>query len=194
MMKTTKFTGMVSSLLLAFFGLVSTSAMATPIEVGSTIDVSGSLVPEPTEFGDLYLGTINGATGSFAGFYQSLYSVVFEGATPSVFCALTCGADALFVSFENDLEMIFTFDEWTINLTETSANSWLLTASGVFELFDGEGYTSSNGTVIATAQCILCDGTDGSYSASFIAVPAPATLALFGLGLAGFGFARRRKA
>ncbi len=54
-----------------------------------------------------------------------------------------------------------------------------------YGIYVGDKYTSSN--------VLVLEGTDGIYQQFEISVPEPSTVALLGLGLAGFGVLRRRR-
>ncbi len=70
-----------------------------------------------------------------------------------------------------------------INLLLSGAPNWIGDYAG--EIFGGEAlYTSASGRVLVATENL----------SKAVTVPEPASLALFGLGLAGLGFSRRKKA
>jgi hypothetical protein len=111
------------------------------------------------------------------------------------------------ISFESGVLYTLSFDlagNWRNGSTETVTASVGLSgllAEQEISLTQSTAFTTFTYTFVGdgSTQSIYFEGSGGDNigmlldNVSISSVPEPATLALFGLGLAGFGFARRRK-
>ncbi len=147
----------------------------------------------------------SGLTGSFSLFadpdQNSIPTFGADGFTPVSVAAALSGDDVLLASASNDIKLIgfpgtpgafdFIWDDFTLT---TAGSAYFIApdpfhmtvrVNGDFDQLNPVGVPDEFG-----AQDFL---VTGDVSAVF-QVPEPATLALFGLGLAGLGFGARRKA
>jgi hypothetical protein len=152
---------------------VSTSSSASPINVGQTFTVNG--------------GTLTAGAGDFA--------AVPNGTTitsPLIFTAMA-GQAFNFTSIVGSFVGNVTNASLTLNPGQRVVNVFIsgtFTPAGVLSAF---GANSETLITYSVTQTGAQESSSGSLNA-VTAVPAPMSLALFGLGLAGLGMAMRRKA
>jgi len=137
-----------------------------------TVNVDNSL--GTLTFNPNYFFTVVG-TGDLGGFNSSL-------ALGSISDASTGGATNGFLSVTDGSGGTFTFDLVSLSLSGNNAY-----ATGTSTYTDASGVAHSSSSLIFS----LTSQITNSWSAG---VPEPTTLAIFGLGLIGLGFAKRKKA
>jgi hypothetical protein len=178
--------------LLAGTAIVAATALATPaqalpiISAGSTLNAVGTATFDSTtvSFTNPAGVPVGGGTGSFAVLTSCLACVLM---TPSlVYSPFTPG-------------LVETVTEGAIIATITLTSQALAPVNGgtTLSLHDNAvltltGFAPTVGTWVYTANQF---GTSGSFSSTGIAaaVPAPASLAVLGVGLLGLGAVRMRR-
>ncbi|WP_022940379.1 PEP-CTERM sorting domain-containing protein [Psychromonas hadalis] len=167
--------------------VASTSTFATPAleEITGKLDFFGAAEATLNNNKDAVtsLNFIAGFTFLAAGDYQALNVL-----TPVTFNNITSFAPLV---LQGPLWAVggFTFDLESITLNQADTTFIRLAGSGTLK---GVGYADTAGTWTFSAD----DSTgieNGKFTFSASAVPAPATIALLGLALVGFGAARRKK-
>jgi hypothetical protein len=135
-------------------------------------------------------GVSTGISGPLQVFLGGLAGVFLGPTNPAVAPGQLVGTT--FTSLAPALgQMFFIGDGLTGNGTGTGALQTFLVPDGATRLFlgviDDGGYFDNHGSITATINAILPTATGPA------GVPEPVSLALFGIGLAGAGAARRRR-
>ncbi len=141
--------------------------------------------------------SITTASANSAGSFSTVYTGAFSalpGATGAAINLLTGNGGP--VSGKLDVSWIFdtTTEKLDITLLDSSLSGWL-GFEGVFNALDAAGNADSKiDGKLYMANGVNANGSIGSGNFVVSAVPEPASLALLGIGVAGLGFMRRRKA
>ena len=184
--------GISHIVLSAFLIFVATSAHATPIayDMELTITLNNSGAFNNVSVGSVFSADVNfdpmiGNTPGIqngSNFYLDLNGSIFDSNNMNINGPFGFGAWDF--AFNNPLPFSFidpNFDDVIIDLFDPNSSLAIQMSTSspddiTFRAFDAQGLR-----------------VDGSFVINQASVPEPATLALFGLGLAGIGFSRKKK-
>jgi hypothetical protein len=181
-------------------GSLSISSLPVPPNTAGpviAVDAAGNELPsfagatglDFTSTGELTPGTagdiqVDAASGDFAAFDQAFGTIEdfsFAGAGSADYPLPPIDGFELIVGgLEFDLE--------TIQVDFQTANTLLLSGTGIFQL---AGFDDTEGTFVFSGND---QGATFSFSVSQTTIPEPAPLALIGLGIVAFGLRRNRQA
>lgn len=154
------------------------TGVQTSLDLAVALDFTSAGAPTPNVAGPM---SIDGGTGTFAG--------ILGAGTIKDFCFIpgSCGiySSAPIASWQTSAGGA-TFDMLTVVKPFQSVNALVVTGTGLFHI---AGFDNTPGTY---SLAVTNAGTAFSFSATDTAVPEPATLALFGMGLLGVGLRQRK--
>ncbi|MFC0410182.1 PEP-CTERM sorting domain-containing protein [Roseomonas elaeocarpi] len=179
----------------ALIGLAMTPAMAAPITGTFNIAGAGSCTTTactfidfaPTLNGNAIIGSVSGSytaagftSGSGATINNFTYSPFTPGTVYTAFSVSNTSGNQASFQVTGQISATYTpIDGSGANLTIVNSGTAFLT-----------GYDPTPGFYTFTQNQF--GDTTGTFSASSVAVPEPASIALFGVGLLGLAVARRR--
>jgi hypothetical protein len=169
----------------AVIAVAASPALAAPIAAGSTLSISGANSVSATGIGFPRNGNLEVSTGSFAGLGECFRCVVLSTIT----YAPTVSSGQVFSISNAGLTSTFSLNPGaTATVIPGAPGALDIIGTGTVTL---TGYDPTQGNLsFSTQQGVPQNVT---FSATVTAVPEPASLALFGLGLAALSAAWRRQ-
>lgn len=169
----------------AAIALAASPALAGPIAAGSTLSIAGANSVSPTAISFPSNGALFVSTGDFAGLGSCFNCVQLSTITYSP----TVSSGQIFSITNAGLTSTFTLNPGATTTVIPGAPGALdIIGTGTLTL---TGYDPTQGNFAFSTQNGVPENV--TFSATVVAVPEPASLALFGLGLAALGVARRRQ-